>query len=168
LDAARQQACKARRTKAAHTLRRSCSASASTLIMPPAGARAAQPYSTRALLHLASLAAARGEARSAQLLRSLAEQTARLPSQPHATLLIALALTAIHFRELLMPELEAALPHARTLTAFCVHPSVLLRGREWWRLLAAPLLHVNDTHLYYNIGSFFVNGAQLEPRLGFC
>ncbi len=136
--------------------------------MPPAGARAAQPYSTRALLHLASLAAARGEARSAQLLRSLAEQTARLPSQPHATLLIALALTAIHFRELLMPELEAALPHARTLTAFCVHPSVLLRGREWWRLLAAPLLHVNDTHLYYNIGSFFVNGAQLEPRLGFC
>lgn len=37
---------------------------------------------------------------------------------------------------------------------------------EWRRLLLAPIHHVDDLHLYFNMASFLWKGTKLERRLG--
>ncbi|XP_035242115.1 rhomboid-related protein 4 isoform X1 [Anguilla anguilla] len=39
-------------------------------------------------------------------------------------------------------------------------------GRDWRRLLLAPLHHADDWHLYYNMVSLLWKGSRLERRLG--
>ncbi|KAJ8280553.1 hypothetical protein GJAV_G00056190 [Gymnothorax javanicus] len=41
-----------------------------------------------------------------------------------------------------------------------------LWGRDWRRLLLAPLHHADDWHLYYNMVSLLWKGSRLERRLG--
>jgi membrane associated rhomboid family serine protease len=97
---------------------------------------------------------------------ALMQQARALPAgrQP-VTLALAAAQCAIHFRALLAPQLDAALPQHVLIRALGLLPARVFAG-EWWRLLAAPLLHVDDLHLYYNMASFLVKGAQLEPQMG--
>ena len=78
------------------------------------------------------------------------------------TLALLALQVALHYRGALLPGLEAALPAFRLRDA-CILPA------RWWelrRLALAPLLHVDDVHLYYNMVSFISKGAALEPALG--
>ena len=78
------------------------------------------------------------------------------------TLALLALQVALHYRGALLPGLQAALPAFRLRDA-CILPA------RWWelrRLALAPLLHVDDVHLYYNMVSFISKGAALEPALG--
>ena len=78
------------------------------------------------------------------------------------TLALLAVQVALHYRGALLPGLDAALP------AFALRDACILPAR-WWelrRLALAPLLHVDDVHLYYNMVSFISKGAALEPALG--
>ena len=98
------------------------------------------------------------------LLQSAQEHltTARTPV---TIALLALQL-ALHYRAALLPGLPALaelLPDLGSLHDACILPA------RWWqmrRLALAPLLHVDDAHLYYNMVSLISKGASLEPALG--
>jgi rhomboid domain-containing protein 1 len=109
-------------------------------------------------------------AHSLWLLVSLAQQAqqlvSRLPVTPVVTLALAAAQCALHWRGLLSPALAASLPQRRLIALCCLSPARVLRAHEWWRLAASPFLHADDLHLYYNMTSFLIKGAQLEPEMG--
>jgi len=77
------------------------------------------------------------------------------------TLALLAVQVALHYRGALLPGLEL-LPNF-ALRDVCILPA------RWWelrRLALAPLLHVDDVHLYYNMMSAISKGAALEPVLG--
>ena len=78
------------------------------------------------------------------------------------TLFLLAVQVALHYRDALLPGLDAALP-AFELQSACILPA---RWFELRRLALAPLLHVDDVHLYYNMLSLISKGAALEPALG--
>jgi hypothetical protein len=100
------------------------------------------------------------------LLLSLWQQVERLPVRPPITLALVLAQVVIHLRELLLPQLRHVASQGALVAALGICPARVLRRHEWWRLLGAPLLHLDEWHLFYNMSSFLVKGARLEPTLG--
>ncbi|CDW52810.1 Rhomboid domain containing protein [Trichuris trichiura] len=48
----------------------------------------------------------------------------------------------------------------------CVHPGKIIKKKQLERLLFPTYMHADDMHLYYNMVSFLVKGAQLEPLFG--
>lgn len=48
----------------------------------------------------------------------------------------------------------------------CLKPSAILYRGEFSRLFWGIVTHADDYHLYYNMGSLLVKGAQLEPLYG--
>lgn len=71
-------------------------------------------------------------------------------------------MAAVHFRDLLVDDV---LPQRVAITLLCLRPSLVVAG-QWHRLFTGALLHADDRHLYYNMVSFLVHGAALEPQLG--
>jgi membrane associated rhomboid family serine protease len=92
------------------------------------------------------------------------------PSEAPVTLALALAQFALHYRALLVPAAAAALPAQAALRRrFGTHPARMLRGGPFEllpRLVLAPLLHADDGHIVYNMASFAIKGASLEPHFG--
>uniref|UniRef100_A0A3B3S850 Rhomboid domain containing 1 n=1 Tax=Paramormyrops kingsleyae TaxID=1676925 RepID=A0A3B3S850_9TELE len=56
-------------------------------------------------------------------------------------------------------------PLASSIQA-CVSVQQACWNRDWRRLLLAPLHHVDDWHLYFNMVSLLWKGSRLERRLG--
>lgn len=99
------------------------------------------------------------------LLMRIYQQWEALPIKPPVTFGLVGILVAAHLApELTLPyRVEAiCLSSRRVLTAWRAG-----RFDEVWRRLAlSSLSHVDDIHLYYNVGSLLVKGATLEGRLG--
>ncbi|NXS53367.1 RHBL4 protein, partial [Brachypteracias leptosomus] len=53
----------------------------------------------------------------------------------------------------------------KPLPETCVSVREALHRRDWQRLLLAPLHHVHDWHLYYNMVSMLWKGIMLEKKL---
>eukprot|EP00742_Colponemidia_sp_Colp-10_P012193 GILJ01013650.1.p1 GENE.GILJ01013650.1~~GILJ01013650.1.p1 ORF type:complete len:323 (+),score=25.25 GILJ01013650.1:124-969(+) len=47
-----------------------------------------------------------------------------------------------------------------------LHPASILRNKEWGRFITSALFHVDELHLFYNLGSFVLKGSKLERRYG--
>jgi membrane associated rhomboid family serine protease len=77
------------------------------------------------------------------------------------TLALLVLQLALHYRGVFLPGLHAALPHL-ALNVACINPA---SWRQLQRLVLAPLLHVDDTHLFYNMLSLISKGEALEPQL---
>ena len=99
------------------------------------------------------------------LLASLVAKVRELPVRPPVTLALVALMIGIQYRGLLVHELEDALPQRTLILALGLLPARVVRG-DWWRVLTAALLHGDDFHLYYNVGSFLFKGVDLEPRMG--
>ena len=84
---------------------------------------------------------------------------ARLPYKPPVTLLAAAGQAFLYLQSPLSAS-RACFSPARAAARGWAHPDTL------GRMLAAPLHHADDAHLYYNTASFLVKGASLEARLG--
>eukprot|EP00983_Pelagomonas_calceolata_P127818 1161446-Pelagomonas_calceolata.AAC.19 len=66
---------------------------------------------------------------------------------------------AIHFRDYVLPlELARIVP---SIPEGCIQPSAILKG-QWMRLIWSAFLHLDDSHVYYNMASLLVKGR------GFC
>jgi len=101
----------------------------------------------------------RNAAQALMLAFALWRQVEQLPYKPPATL-AAIALQAyLYVRSPLSPE-QACLAPARALARGLLSEGSLLR------LVAAPVHHADDAHIYYNMASFLVKGVTLEARYG--
>lgn len=106
------------------------------------------------------------------VLYQLLFQIASQPHKPPITLFIILLNLTIHA----IPRLEPLSPphlrpylttlrHLTTPNAACLHPSTLQFG-AYQRLLTAPIVHLSDAHVIYNVASFYHKARLLEPYLG--
>ena len=104
------------------------------------------------------------DAAAVSLALALAQLAARLPWRPPVTL-AAVALQAyIYFASPLSPT-AACLAPLRAASALAAGTRGAV-DQALRRALAAPLHHADDAHLYYNMASLLVKGADLEARLG--
>ena len=101
----------------------------------------------------------RNQAQLLMLAFMLWRQIEQLPYKPPVTL-AAIALQAwIYVSSPLGPE-QACLAPVRALARGLLSQDSLLR------LLAAPLHHADDAHIFYNSASFLAKGVTLEARYG--
>ena len=98
------------------------------------------------------------------MLLIIAQQVQRLPVKPPVTLALVAVMCALYFQAQLLPELS--LSSAALIRECCLLPHAVLVDGAYHRLVAAAFLHVDEMHLLYNLLSFLVKGASLEPRLG--
>jgi rhomboid domain-containing protein 1 len=101
----------------------------------------------------------RNGAQALMLALALWQQAERLPYKPPVTI-AAIALQAlIYVQSPLSPE-QACLAPVRALAQGLLSEGTLLR------LVASPLHHADDAHIYYNSASFLLKGVTLEARYG--
>ncbi len=48
----------------------------------------------------------------------------------------------------------------------CLNANAVAVNGEWARVMAAPLVHASDVHLFYNMLSLLMKGPGLEKRFG--
>ncbi|KAG2444191.1 hypothetical protein HYH02_009129 [Chlamydomonas schloesseri] len=100
----------------------------------------------------------------------LANQIYQLEDKPPVTLaLLALQVVLFFGRGgglggLIPPELARYVNVQ--LAAVCLQPREILERGDWKRLLLPAFLHVDEHHLFYNMGSLLWKGVQLEGRYG--
>jgi rhomboid protease GluP len=91
-------------------------------------------------------------------------------SFPVVTAAILAALTCIFAAELVYgvgPWTDLLEPTTVTLVAFGgLVPNLVLQFAEWYRLLSAPFLHADATHLAMNAIALFLAGRSLENLVG--
>jgi rhomboid protease GluP len=92
------------------------------------------------------------------------------PSSPVLTLAILAVLVAVFAAELVFgigPWTKLLQPTNMTLIAFGgIMKDLVLQSGEWYRLLAAPFLHVDATHITMNAIALLLAGSTLEPLIG--
>lgn len=92
------------------------------------------------------------------------------PSFPVVTAAILAALTCIFAAELVYgvgPWTNLLEPTTLTLVAFGgLVPNLVLQFGEWYRLLSAPFLHADATHLAMNAIALFLAARSLENLVG--
>jgi rhomboid protease GluP len=92
------------------------------------------------------------------------------PSFPVVTAAILAALTCIFVAELVYgvgPWINLLEPTTLTLVAFGgLVPNLVLQFGEWYRLLSAPFLHADATHLAMNAIALFLAARSLENLVG--
>ncbi|KAF5843018.1 hypothetical protein DUNSADRAFT_3147 [Dunaliella salina] len=86
-----------------------------------------------------------------------------LPYKPPVTLAIMAANFAIHFRDHVLPQEVARL--VPSISEGCIQPYAILNG-QWMRLIWSAFLHLDDSHVYYNMASLLVKGLQMESQMG--
>ena len=101
----------------------------------------------------------RGELAALSVAVALWQLAERLPYKPPVTLLAAAAQVYIFFTSPLSAA-RACLSPAREAVRG------LLRASSLERALTSAVHHADETHLYYNMASFIVKGADLEHRYG--
>lgn len=98
------------------------------------------------------------------LVVQLVQKIYELPWKPPVTILVMTVNALIHFKSELLPyEVAALIPSIRE---GCLKPQAIVMYGEWWRLIWSAFLHLDDTHLYYNMTSLLIKGVQLERQLG--
>uniref|UniRef100_A0A0N4ZTP6 Rhomboid domain-containing protein n=1 Tax=Parastrongyloides trichosuri TaxID=131310 RepID=A0A0N4ZTP6_PARTI len=50
--------------------------------------------------------------------------------------------------------------------SLCLLPNVIINKKTWLRIILPVLMHADDMHLYYNMGSLLYKGKNLESLLG--
>ncbi len=92
------------------------------------------------------------------------------PSFPFLTVAILLVLAAVFAAEIIFgigPWTKFLQPTNFTLVAFgAMMKNLVLQSGEWYRLLSAPFLHVDGSHLAMNAIALLVAGRALEPLIG--
>jgi rhomboid protease GluP len=92
------------------------------------------------------------------------------PSFPVLTVAILAALVAVFAAEIVFgigPWTKLLQPTNATLVAFGgIMKNLVLQGGEWYRLLSAPFLHVDASHITMNAIALFLAGSTLEPLVG--
>lgn len=91
----------------------------------------------------------------------LLQQIQQLEHKPPVTI------TVVAFNILVHLNLAGILPFdVPSVRQACLKPSAILYRGEFSRLFWGTVTHADDYHLYYNMGSLLVKGAQLEPSYG--
>lgn len=92
------------------------------------------------------------------------------PSFPFLTAAILAVLFAVFAAEIIYglgPWTKTLEPTIATLVAFGgLTQSLVLQSGEWYRLLSAPFLHVDASHLAMNAVGLFIAGRALENLIG--
>ncbi|MEW5296979.1 MAG: hypothetical protein WDW36_000220 [Sanguina aurantia] len=99
------------------------------------------------------------------LLFNLGQRIWELERKPPVTLLLVAVNFLVHFKGLLPYAAQDALP-IPSISRGSLDPVRVIRDGQWGRLGWSAFLHLDDTHLYYNMCSLLVKGIQLEPRYG--
>ncbi len=56
--------------------------------------------------------------------------------------------------------------YEQVMTNFAIHPELITKYNEWYRLVTGTFLHVNMLHLVVNMYSLNIIGSQMEQFLG--
>ena len=101
----------------------------------------------------------RNGAQALMLAYMLWRQVEQLPYKPPVTLALIALQAYVYVQSPLSPE-QACLAPLRELRRGLLAPESL------GRLLASPVHHADDAHIYYNSASFLAKGVTLEARYG--
>jgi rhomboid domain-containing protein 1 len=101
----------------------------------------------------------RNDAQLLMLAFMLWRQVEQLPYKPPVTLGMIALQAYVYLQSPLSPE-QACLAPLREAARGLLAPESL------GRLLASPIHHADDAHIYYNSASFLAKGATLEARYG--
>jgi membrane associated rhomboid family serine protease len=100
-------------------------------------------------------------------LDALAERPADPPRRGVRHLPVSLGLIVLNLVMFVVAEVKGGSEELRTLVELgALWPDFVVRGGEWWRLVATPFLHFGPVHLGINLLALFVLGRALEPQLG--
>ncbi|GAQ86345.1 hypothetical protein KFL_002830220 [Klebsormidium nitens] len=87
-------------------------------------------------------------------------QFMKLEQKPPVTVALILINALIFFRP---GDLVEIVP---SVAEICLNPYLVLKNRDWKRLLLSAFMHADEAHLTYNMVSFLWKGVQLEGALG--